>query len=55
MANTSKIFCSKCGRTVRVGGRIWKHRLRHSILDDKGRYLGWHCDRCVDAIDSGAD
>ena len=48
-----KIFCSRCNRTVQVSGRIWAFRLRHARKDEKGRYLGWHCDRCADAIEYG--
>ncbi len=49
------IYCSRCERTIRVAGRIWTHRLRYSTQDDKGRYLGWNCDRCADHIECGAD
>ena len=52
-----RILCSRCGRTVKVAGFVWKHRLRfpYAKQDDKGRYLGWHCDGCADAIERGDD
>ena len=57
MEFTGKILCSRCGRVVRVFGFIWGHRLRfpNAKKDDKGYYLGWHCDTCADAIERGSD
>lgn len=50
-----KIFCGRCERVISVTGRVWAHRLRWSKRNDKGQYLGWHCDRCADAVECGAD
>jgi len=50
-----RILCARCGRIVRVAGRLWAFRLRHSDTDAKGNYLGWHCDRCANAVECGAD
>ena len=45
-----KILCFGCGNVVKVGGRVWAFRLRHSERNANGEYLGWNCDRCADAI-----
>ena len=52
-----RILCARCGRVVRVGGVVWKHRLRfpYATQNGKGQYLGWNCDACADAIESGSD
>jgi len=55
MAFIAKIMCGRCGRIVKVAGKIWQFRLRHSHKDANGAYYGWHCDACADAIERGAD
>lgn len=52
---TFRIQCGRCGRVVRVAGKVWQFRLRHSARNDKGHYLGWNCDTCADAIECRAD
>ena len=49
------ILCSRCGRIVSVAGKIWAFRLRHSDKNAKGHYLGWHCNRCAEAIECGTN
>ncbi len=57
MAFTAKILCSRCERIVKVAGNIWGHRLRfpYATKNDRGQYLGWHCDACADAVERGED
>jgi hypothetical protein len=51
-----KIKCERCGRVVKVSGYVWRHRLSFNPnQDEDGNYLGWHCDRCAEAIESGID
>ncbi len=50
-----KILCSGCGNVVSVAGKIWAFRLRHSRRNENGHFIGWNCDRCADAIESGSD
>ena len=50
-----KIKCSDCGKILRVGGRIWIHRLHRCAQDARGNYLGYRCDQCATKYESGED
>ena len=50
-----KIKCERCNEVVTVYGKIWQYRLRNGYKNAKGHYLGWNCDTCADAIESGSD
>ena len=60
MAFSAKIYCSRCGKTVTVKGRVWQHRLDPlrpvpARKDEQGRYRGYLCDTCADARELGLD